>query len=172
MYLLRYLLLAALTASSAHAASYQKNDGTLVEPIQSAFDDGVHSYSGPNLAPEANLTGANLSEALLISADLEGADLRDADLSFTNLNFVNLSGANLRGADLSFTSHVGTVTGSPYYDEGTNFFNAWTGCPECGGSAFLFNPVTAGWTLVPEPTSLLLALLGLVFMPLYMRHNE
>ena len=170
MYLFIMLLLAALTVSSVHASSYQMNNGTLVDPIQT-YDSAAHGYSGPNLAPGANLTGASLSDAMLTSADLEGADLSGADLSFTSLEFADLSGANLSGADLSFAYNLGSVTGSPYYDEFTSYSNAWTGCPECGGSAFLFNPVTAGWTLVPEPNTLLLALLGLASVPLRMRYR-
>jgi len=170
MYRFTMLLLAALTTSSVHAASYQKNDGTLVDPIMSTFGDAL-SYSGPNLAPDANLAGVILTDAVLVSADLSGSNLNGADLSFTDLQFADLSGANLNGANLSFTFNVGTVTGSPYYDEFTNFSNSWTGCPECGGGAFLFNPVTAGWTLVPEPTTLLLAFLGLASVPLRMRYR-
>ena len=72
MRMLALLLISAisLASSSAFAASYQQNDGTIVDPIQSVFG-GNHSYSGINLEPGANLTGANLTNA----------DLHDADLS-------------------------------------------------------------------------------------------
>jgi uncharacterized protein YjbI with pentapeptide repeats len=167
-----------------------KRDGTIVDPIQSLVG-GIHSYSGINLEPNADLStadleyailykadlsnavlsDANLSDVELVSADLSSSDLNGANLSFTDLQFADLSGANLSGANLSFTFNVGTVTGSPYYDEFTNFWNSWTDCPECGGADFLFNPVTAGWTLVPEPATLLLALLALVAAPIRVRYG-
>ena len=60
------------------AASYQKRDGTIVDPIQinSPPFGGDHSYSGPNLEPSANLSDANLMGANLMGANLPGADLK------------------------------------------------------------------------------------------------
>ena len=70
---------------------------------------------------------------------------RDAFLLQTNLDGGDLSGAivvNALSLEASF--------GSPFYDAFTDFTG--TG----------FNPVTADWTLVPEPSTALLVCLGLV----------
>ena len=97
----------------------------------------------------ANLNNASLFQATLLHANLTdasllGASLRDADLSNANLTNANLSGATLAGA-------FGLVdsTGSALYDINTDF----TGTD--------FDPVAAGWTLVPEPSTALLMGLGL-----------
>ena len=154
----------SLASSSAFAASYQQIDGTIVDPIQCwSGCVGDHPYSGNNLEPladlvgaalsgsyllDANLTGANLSGAALNSAVVFGANLSDANLTGTDLSGsdlfqANLTGANLSGADLTST------TGPALYDINTDFTS--TG----------FDPVAAGWTLVPEPGTALLMGLGL-----------
>ena len=68
-------LLAALVTTSVDAASYQKIDGTIVDPIQYR-GGGDHPYSGSDLMPDADLTNANLTDA-----DLTGATLTDATLT-------------------------------------------------------------------------------------------
>ena len=171
---MRRIVLAAvlvLMASGAQASSYLDIFGTVHDPI---LDNGglVHSYSGPNLQPEvvapgaalsfanlilANLALANLSSALFDSADLSSADLESANLQSATLDFANLSGANLTsanlsGAILSYVSGLWTTYGNPDYDALTNFTG--TG----------FDPVAAGWNLVPEPSTALLLGLGLVAM--------
>ena len=77
----------------ALAASYARTDETIVDPIlfTAAFGSTVHSYSGPDLHPGANLANAKLGDAELAFASLESANLKGA----------NLIGANLSGADLS-----------------------------------------------------------------------
>ena len=60
-------LFAALAVTSVDAASYQKNDGTIVDPIRDRFNN-PHPYSGVNLEPHAYLPGADLSGAKLTSA--------------------------------------------------------------------------------------------------------
>ena len=52
-------LFAALAVTSVDAASYEQINGTIVDPILDT-DGNVLSYSGNNLEPHANLTGANL----------------------------------------------------------------------------------------------------------------
>jgi len=86
-------LLAAFAASTVDAASYQKTDGTIVDPIQYR-GGGDHPYSGSDLMPDAYLTNADLIDADLIDANLIGADLTNA----------NLTGADLTGADLTGTT--------------------------------------------------------------------
>ena len=76
---LAMVLTGLLTGSVAEAASYQKTDGTIIDPILDRRDI-THYYSGPNLRPNANLT----------NADLRYADLRYADLTSANLTNANL----------------------------------------------------------------------------------
>ena len=94
-FFLAMVLTALLTGSVAEAASYQKKDRTIVDPILDR--SGVtHSHSGANLEPGADLTYANL-----LHADLTGANLTDADLTGASLNNANLTGAILHNADLT-----------------------------------------------------------------------
>jgi hypothetical protein len=92
-----------------------------------------HSYSGANLQPFANLTSADLNNANLSSAFLFGAD------------FSNTILANAIGLDSTFGDFA------TLYNINTDFTG--TG----------FDPVAAGWTLVPvpEPGTALLMGLGL-----------
>ena len=82
-------LLAALVTTSVDAASYQKIDGTIVDPIQYR-GGGDHPYSGSDLMPDADLTNANLT-----GADLTGATLTDATLTAA---VSSLSGLSTTGA--------------------------------------------------------------------------
>ena len=187
MRMLALLLISALSlaSSSAFAASYQQIDGTIVDPIQSTFGGNL-GYSGINLEPGAdlsfadltfaNLTFANLAGANLAGAELSLAELSLAELSLANLiganlflanllnaglNFANLTGATLTGANLSGAilsgailanaAGLGSSVGAALYDINTDFTG--TG----------FDPVAAGWTLVPvpEPGTALLMGLGL-----------
>jgi hypothetical protein len=87
-------LLAALVTTSVDAASYQKIDGTIVDPIQYR-GGGDHPYSGSDLMPDADLTNANLTGADLTGADLTGATLTDATLTAA---VSSLSGLSTTGA--------------------------------------------------------------------------
>ena len=89
-----------IATSSTHAASYQKTDGSIVDPILDT-SGAVHPYSEDNLEPLAFLLGADLSDA-----DLSDADLFNADLFFANLSGANLSGADLRRVDLFNTDLI------------------------------------------------------------------
>jgi len=89
----------SLATSSAFAASYQQNDGTIIDPIQ-LRGGGDHPYSGNNLEPGATLSDAFLSAAILTNADLTAAFLSDAFLSAAILTNADLTGADLTGAFL------------------------------------------------------------------------
>jgi uncharacterized protein YjbI with pentapeptide repeats len=206
MHKLALILISAvsLASSSAFAASYQRADGTIVDPIQcGAGCVGDHPYSGNNLEPGANLSGANLTYAVLYAADLRGANLNGADLTGADLNLADLNvaalnlaaltganlngalltgadltgadltsanlneavlygadltGADLTGAILANASWLGSITGSPFYNATTDFTGAST-----DNGVTPFDPVAAGWTLVPvpEPSTALLIGLGL-----------
>mgnify|MGYP000624833424 CR=1 FL=1 len=147
MRMLALLLISAisLASSSAFAASYQQIDGTIVDPIQSVFGGNL-GYSGINLEPGADLTSAILNGAILGGADLTGADLR-----YTYLSGADLTNAVLTGAILANATGLGSSVGAALYNINTDFTG--TG----------FDPVAAGWTLVPvpEPGTALLMGLGL-----------
>ena len=114
MYRFTLLIVAVmlLTSSVAQAASYQKRDGTVVDPILYTWE-GTHSYSGNNLEPNANLpyanlpyanlSDANLSDANLSNANLWAAKLIGANMTGGDLTHANLYGANLTGMDLTYT---------------------------------------------------------------------
>jgi hypothetical protein len=163
----------SMMAETAIAASYQQQNGTVIDPILDIFTN-VHPYAGANLAPSAALSGAaltladldsaDLAAATLTGANLASADLDHSDLSLTdlssallveaNLRFAVFNGAQLNGADLSGAQlanaiGLGLSSGSALYSAQTDF----TGTS--------FDPVAAGWSLVPEPNTALLLGLGL-----------
>jgi hypothetical protein len=166
---MRKLVLAAvlvLVAGAAQASLYLQIGGNVVDPILTT-SGAVHPYSGPNLQPAAYLLAANLSNAYLSNANLSNANLYGAYLSNANLygaylgsanlsgaylGSANLSGAYLGSANLYYANDLSTTTGTPDYDALTNFTG--TG----------FDPVAAGWNLVPEPSTALFLGLGLAGM--------
>ena len=176
------LLVSLMFASPVLGASYEKTDGEIIDPIwcRPPFDidvvegcppgdqEAVHLYRGPNLAPDvetpnadleganlnrANLTNANLSDAYLSQVDFSEADLSGAFLISADLQSADLSGTDLRGADLTGTLNLGFTLGIPEYDAWTDFNFARIGDEDTS----LFDPVAAGWVLVPEPSATLLA---------------
>ena len=191
------LLLATLVASSAHAASYQQyRDNRIVDPIQNRTG-GDHPYAGNNLEPNANLsgadltgakltnanlnyanlTGANLSGATMSGALLMGANLTGANLTNVNLSESDLSYANLTDADLSGASRLIALTEATF-SFGTTLPDGQTvahhGFDAAGLEAYLTAAPVNAWfadnlTIVPEPITLLLALLALVAAPLRVR---
>ncbi len=112
-------LVGSFVAQGAGAASYQKIDGTIVDPIRlceiydvdPAAPAPLHPYGGPNIAPATSLTGASLGSADLSQADLAGVDLSGA----------NLTNACLFGADLTNAALSGSSVAAARYDQSTIF---------------------------------------------------
>jgi hypothetical protein len=115
--LLVVAVVGSLVAQAAGAASYQKVDGTIVDPILQfqnydwLLPGPPHPYTGPNLGPGADLEGANL----------QGANLRAANLVSANLSGANLRNANLLGADLTAATTLGVDLIGAVYDQFTLF---------------------------------------------------
>ena len=94
MRLVTLFLLAAFAASTEGAASYQKRNRTIVDPILyvnhplcAAPSPGEpHFYSGENLQPNANLSHAKLNDVVLDVANLTGSNLRHLR-SWTSTNW-------------------------------------------------------------------------------------
>jgi len=181
-------LFAALAVTSVDAASYEQNDGTIVDPILDT-DGNVHAYSGNNLEPyatlsdaslshaylryanlgHAQLTGANLTGADLISTNLFGANLTTANLSDANLDYAflfqaNLFGANLSGSILTDTQYYtdATWTDAFYY---TDNEPTWRSGMDAAWRTSVGILALAPTSAVPEPAAILLALLGLAMLP-------
>ncbi len=117
---------------------------------------------------EENLTGAYFEVQLLMGADLTIANLTNANLGLVRLHNANLSGANLSGATL--TGLAGRITGTTW----TNSFYYTDNEPTWASG------MDAAWrdsvgilaitpSAIPEPTTLLLALLALIAAPLRVR---
>lgn len=107
----------------------------------------------------ANLKRADLSDANLMHAELVTADLRRADLTGANLSYADLWYANLSRANLTGATWLGDAYGEAFYHAETNFTNAWA-----DHGTIPFDPVAAGWTLIPEPSSGALCLLALALL--------
>ena len=203
-----------LAANFVDAASYQKTDGTIVDPIQFIYG-GDHYYSGNDLKPGANLTDAELGNANLDFANLTQANLYYADLTYSSLEYANLSRANLTKADLgyadlgaaNFTGAIDppstssqltltpleeTIIGGAQLDEaifaGADLSGAvfdhendaydatgWETATWTGASFHYLNPALFPTGMIhtdhgivvrtPEPSTLILALIGLALVP-------
>ena len=129
--------------------------------------------SGANLTytylDYADLTGADLTGAILLaapmwSADLTDADLTDADLSYTSMLGTDLTGADLSGSDFSnvLLYNDATWTDAFYYTDNEPTWDSGMDAAWRLNEGILALPPT---NAVPEPSTLLLALLGLTLLP-------
>ncbi len=145
-------LFAALAVTSIDAASYQKIDGSIVDPIQHILG-GDLAYSGANLEPQVDLTDAVLSLADLSFADLTGADLTGADLTGANLGGSDFSNI-LYYDDATWTDAYYWIPHEPTWHSGMD--TAWRDS---------VGIVERSSLVSPEPSTLLLALFGLALLP-------
>jgi len=139
---------------------------------------------------DTDLTGATLDSSILHSANLWNADLSGGSLSFAILTAADLSdtlltntslisssfwltdfsragvaGADFSDANLENAKNLQLTTGFARYNSSTNFTNAWSGAV----NSTIFDPVAAGWILIPEPSTALLLGFGLAAIAGY-RH--
>ena len=183
MHRITLTIILLLSATCADAASYEKINGTIVDPIQS-ISGGDHPYSGANLELGADLTGADLSGAVLHHADLYNANLSYANLYEADLYYAVLEEADLTGADLSYADLYeaeldeadlsgSILTFARYYDDAiwtdafyyTDNEPTWDSGMDAAWRSSVGILAVAPTSAVPEPSALLLALLGLALLP-------
>ena len=116
-----------------------------------------------------NLSGADLTGAYLGAARLTDSDLTGAHLSYANLRYADLKNADLTGADLSGSD----FSDVQYYDD-ANWTNAfyytdneptWHSSMDAAWRTSEGILALAPTSTVPEPSTLLLAFLGLALVP-------
>jgi len=108
----------------------------------------------------ANLRFSDFGEAILIGAQIDNAKVAGANFAGANLlgaNFSSPGVIDVRGTDFSSTGSMMSLGSNVKYDLNTNFTGAWV---DSGYTPF--DPVIAGWVLVPEPSTALLVGLGLL----------
>ncbi len=118
----------------------------------------------------AVLVDADLTNANLLRGDFTNADLKRAKFNNVNLHFANFTGANLVGTDLTGANLHSAWLDNATFDRGTTLYGGQT-VSELGFNvgdleSFLTDQQSAqsaaNLTLVPEASTLLLAVIGLV----------
>jgi len=108
----------------------------------------------------ANLKFSNFDNASLVGAQIDNAKIAGASFAGANLlgaNFFSYDTIDARGVDFTSTWSMMFLGSNVKYDLNTDFTGAWA---DSGYTPF--DPVTAGWVLVPEPSTALLVGLGLL----------
>jgi len=121
-------------------------------------------FSDTNLIG-ANLNGGNLRFANFENASMSGAGLMNTNLFGTNFagvlllgtSFDSLETLDVRGSNFHSTRFMISLGGNVKYDIYTDFTGA-----SLYDETTAFDPIAAGWVLVPEPSTALLLGLGLV----------
>ena len=134
------------------------NGSTLTNSILTHAD-----FSNANLIG-ANLNGGNLRFANFENASLDGAQFTNTDLFGTNFagvlfigtNFASLETLDVRGSNFHSTRSMISLGSNVKYDIYTDFTDA-----SLYSDTASFDPIAAGWVLVPEPSTALLLGLGL-----------
>jgi uncharacterized protein YjbI with pentapeptide repeats len=160
--------------SGVHAVGEDLSEAQLIDADLSGadlrgaiFDDSYlvrASFRDSNLLG-AGFSGANLKFSDFGGATLVGAQIDNAKIAGARFAGANLLGANfsssviidVRGTDFTSTWSMASLGANVKYDLNTDFTGAWA---DSGYTPF--DPVTAGWVLVPEPSTALLVGLGLL----------
>lgn len=106
---------------------------------------------------DANLNYVDLSGSVLSGAQFGNASLVGADFSGTTLLGSDFSFTDVRGGNFTSATYLGSGQGAAIYDPNTDFSDAWA-----DGGLIPFDPVAAGWVLVPEPSTAILLGMGLL----------
>ena len=112
----------------------------------------------------ADLTGSVMNNMNLYDTDLSGANLTDADLGTSYMYGADLTGANLSGSVLSDVLYYDDVTWTDafyYTDNEPTWHSGMDAAWRTSKGISALSPTSA----VPEPSTLLLALLGLALVP-------
>ncbi len=105
--------------------------------------------------------GTDVLQTNLVGANFFGADLTGASFEVQYLGApggIAISGTDFSNAILQNAIGLGNTLGAALYDSQTDFTNAWADLD----ATISFDPVAAGWTLVPEPGAAVLMGLGLI----------
>jgi len=111
------------------------------------------------------MSGADMSGANLYNANMNSAWMSNANLWGANLLFASLYETNLSGAIFSYTENWNTASWSAafyYIDNEPSWASGMTQAWRDSAGILALAPV-------PEPTTLLLALIGLSLLPLWRR---
>ncbi len=95
----------------------------------------------------ADVSGSTAVFASFVFADLTGANFRGSFLRGGIFDRTIVEGSDFRGATFQDAVFLGLAIGSATYDSTTDFTNAW----DSSIGHIRFDPVAAGWTLVPVP---------------------
>jgi hypothetical protein len=155
------------------------------EDHQNAYLEGIILSSADltsTIFKHADLTNAVLSSATLDGADLMGADLTGADLTNASMSNVDAQNADFTNAILDgVTFATGNVKNAAFV--GASLFGAdlsgltdaskadFTGALYDASTILAPGTDTSGMTLMPEPSSAVLLLFGLIGLAVYFRRT-